>query len=129
MFGKTYPLLQHSAAALVTSGTATLETALFRVPQVVATMSWPDSWPALFSSISSIRNTYPREPDRGREIVQELFGARFSESQIQDELGRILQDPAYRKRMLDGYDEIIHTLGMPGASKRTARLIVESLGS
>ena len=65
----------------------------------------------------------------GREIVQELFGARFSESQIQDELGRILQDPAYRKRMLDGYDEIIHTLGMPGASKRTARLIVESLGS
>ena len=65
----------------------------------------------------------------GREIVQELFGARFSESQIQDELGRILQDPAYQKRMLNGYDEIIHTLGMPGASKRTARLIVESLGS
>ena len=130
VFGKTYPLLQHSAAALVTSGTATLETALFRVPQVVcyyvvagqlASFIFKYFFHTKYISLVNLIG--------GREIVQELFGARFSESQIQDELGRILQDPAYRKRMLDGYDKIIHTLGMPGASKRTARLIVESLGS
>ena len=130
VFGKTYPLLQHSAAALVTSGTATLETALFRVPQVVcyyvvagqlASFIFKHFFHTKYISLVNLIG--------GREIVQELFGARFSESQIQDELGRILQDPAYRKRMLDGYDKIIHTLGMPGASKRTARLIVESLGS
>ena len=130
VFGKTYPLLQHSAAALVTSGTATLETALFRVPQVVcyyvvagqlASFIFKHFFHTKYISLVNLIG--------GREIVQELFGARFSESQIQDELGRILQDPAYQKRMLNGYDEIIHTLGMPGASKRTARLIVESLGS
>ena len=121
-------MLQHSAAALVTSGTATLETALFRVPQVVcyyvvagqlASFIFKHFFHTKYISLVNLIG--------GREIVQELFGARFSESQIQDELGRILQDPAYRKRMLDGYDKIIHTLGMPGASKRTARLIVESL--
>ena len=130
VFGKTYDLLQHSRAALVTSGTATLETSLFRVPQVVcyyvvagplASFIFKHFFHTKYISLVNLIG--------GREIVQELFGARFSESQIQDELGRILQDPAYRKRMLDGYDEIIHTLGMPGASKRTARLIVESLGS
>ena len=130
VFGKTYPLLSHSDAALVTSGTATLETSLFRVPQVVcyyvaagrlASFIFRHFFHTKYISLVNLIG--------GREIVQELFGARFSESQIQDELGRILQDPAYQKRMLNGYDEIIHTLGMPGASKRTARLIVESLGS
>ncbi len=130
VFGKTYPLLQHSAAALVTSGTATLETALFRVPQVVcyyvvagplASFIFKHFFHTKYISLVNLIG--------GREIVQELFGARFSEPRIQDELSRILRDPAYRQRMLDGYDEIILTLGMPGASRRTARLIVASLGS
>lgn len=59
VFGKTYPLLQHSAAALVTSGTATLETALFRVPQVVCYYVVAGQLASFISSISSIRNTYP----------------------------------------------------------------------
>ena len=63
----------------------------------------------------------------GREVVQELFGARFSYGQIHDELGRVLNDPACRNRMLDGYDEIIRLLGKPGASRRTAELIYQSL--
>ena len=60
-------------------------------------------------------------------MVQELFGARFSYGQIHDELGRVLNDPACRNRMLDGYDEIIRLLGKPGASRRTAELIYQSL--
>ena len=63
----------------------------------------------------------------GREVVQELFGARFSYQQIHDELGKILHDTAYRQQMLDGYDEIIQMLGKPGASQRTAELIYQPL--
>ena len=91
VFGQTYPLLSHSQVALVTSGTATLETALFRV------------------------------------LVQELFGARFSEEQIEAELNRILHDSAYRSAMLQGYDEIIRELGSAGASQRAASFIVKRI--
>ena len=129
VFGKTYPLLSHSDAALVTSGTATLETSLFRVRKSSLLCRGRPAGKFYFSPFLPYEIHILVNLIGGREIVQELFGARFSESQIQDELGRILQDPAYQKRMLNGYDEIIHTLGMPGASKRTARLIVESLGS
>ena len=63
----------------------------------------------------------------GREVVQELFGARFSEVSIREELTRILRDAAYRQRMLDGYDEVIQLLGAPGASQRAARQMVQAL--
>lgn len=128
LFGKTYPLLDHSSAALVTSGTATLETALFRVPQVVcyyvtagplASYIFKHFFHTPYISLVNLIG--------GKEIVQELFGARFSEKQIHDELGRILQDPDYRDQMLAGYDEVIESLGSPGASARAARLIIKKL--
>ncbi|MCD8267355.1 MAG: lipid-A-disaccharide synthase [Parabacteroides sp.] len=128
IFGKTHDLLQHSHAALVTSGTATLETALFRVPQVVcyyvaagriASFIFRHFFHTKYISLVNLI--------AGREVVQELFGERFSQAQIQDELGKILHDPAYRRQMLDGYDEIIRLLGQPGASQRTAALIYQSL--
>ena len=53
-------------------------------------------------------------------MVQELFGVRFSYDQIHDELGRVLNDHAYRRRMLDGYDEMIRLLGnrvLPGVQR------------
>lgn len=128
VFGRTYPLLQHSRAALVTSGTATLETSLFRVPQVVC------YYTPVGRLVSFVFHHFFHIPYislvnliGGREIVQELFGARFSKRQIQEELGRILHDAAYRKQMLDGYDEIIRLLGKPGASRRAAELIYLSL--
>ena len=129
VFGKTYDLLQHSRAALVTSGTATLETSLFRVPQVVcyyvaagrlASFIFRNFFHTKYISLVNLI--------AGREVVQELFGARFSYQQIRDELGKILHDTAYRQQMLDGYDEIICLLGKPGASQRTAELIYRSLG-
>lgn len=128
VFGKTYDLLQHSRAALVTSGTATLETSLFRVPQVVCYYT-PAGRLASFIFRNFFHTKYISLVNliAGREVVQELFGARFSTRQIHDELGRILNDPAYRNQMLSGYDEVIRLLGKPGASRRTAELIFQSL--
>ena len=130
IFGKTYDLLQHSRAALVTSGTATLETSLFRVPQVVCyyVVAGPLAG-FIFRNFFHTKYISLVNLIAGREVVQELFGARFSYQQIHDELGKILHDTAYRQQMLDGYDEIIRILGKPGASQRTATLIYQSLNN
>ncbi|GKG73324.1 lipid-A-disaccharide synthase [Parabacteroides goldsteinii] len=130
IFGKTYDLLQHSRAALVTSGTATLETSLFRVPQVVCyyVVAGPLA-SFIFRNFFHTKYISLVNLIAGREVVQELFGARFSYQQIHDELGKILHDTAYRQQMLDGYDEIIRILGKPGASQRTATLIYQSLNN
>lgn len=128
VFGKTYELLQHSAAALVTSGTATLETSLFRVPQVVCYYVMAGRAASfIFRHFFHTKYISLVNLIAGREVVQELFGKRFSARQIHDELGRILHDEAYRREMLDGYDEVIRLLGQPGASQRTAGLIYHSL--
>ena len=128
VFGQTYPLLQHSEVALVTSGTATLETALFRVPQVVcyyvaagrlANFIFRHFFHTPFISLVNLIG--------GQEIVQELFGGRFSEDSIRAELTRILHDDTYRQRMLAGYDDVIRLLGEPGASQRAARAMVSAL--
>ena len=128
IFGKTYHLLQHSWAALLTSDTATLETSLFRVPQVVCyyVVAGPLA-SFIFRNFFHTKYISLVNLIAGREVVQELFGARFSYQQIHDELGKILHDTAYRQQMLDGYDEIIQMLGKPGASQRTAELIYQSL--
>ena len=128
VFGKTYDLLQHSRAALVTAGTATLETSLFRVPQVVCyyVVAGPLA-SFIFRNFFHTKYISLVNLIAGREVVQELFGARFSYQQIHDEVGKILHDTAYRQQMLDGYDEIIQMLGKPGASQRTAELIYQSL--
>ena len=130
VFGKTYDLLQNSRAALVTSGTATLETSLFRVPQVVCyyVVAGPLA-SFIFRNFFHTKYISLVNLIAGREVVQELFGARFSYQQIHDELGKILHDTAYRQQMLDGYDEIIRILGKPGASQRTATLIYQSLNN
>lgn len=128
VFGQTYPLLSHSRVALVTSGTATLETALFRVPQVVcykviggklANFVFEHFFHTPYISLVNLI--------AGREVVQELFGARFSEEQIEAELSRILHDTDYRSSMLQGYDDIIRELGSAEASARTASLIVKRI--
>lgn len=125
LFQQTYPLLQHSDAALVTSGTATLETALFRVPQVVcyyvpagrlATFIFRHFFHTPYISLVNLIS--------GKEVVQELFGERFSEENITTELKRIIHDKTYRETMLQNYDEMISILGEPGASHRAAELIV-----
>ena len=128
LFQQTYPLLQHSDAALVTSGTATLETALFRVPQVVCYYV-PAGRLASFIFRHFFHTPYISLVNliSGKEVVQELFGARFSEENITTELKRIIHDKTYRETMLQNYDEMIRILGKPGASIRTAELIVKRI--
>lgn len=128
VFDQTYTLLEHSSAALVTSGTATLETALFRVPQVVC-YHFGGGKLVNFIFRHFFHSPYISLVNliAGREVVQELFGAKFTHKQVADELHRILYDTDYRNQMLDGYDDVIRILGNPGASERTADLIIQSL--
>lgn len=128
LFQQTYPLLQHSDVALVTSGTATLETALFRIPQVVCYYV-PAGRLASFIFRHFFHTPYISLVNliSGKEVVQELFGERFSEEIITTELKRIIHDKTYRETMLQNYDEMIRMLGEPGASIRTAELIVKRI--
>ena len=128
VFGQTYTLLTHSHAAIVTSGTATLETALFRVPQVVCYYMWGKRLVNfVFRHFFHVPYISLVNLIAGREVVQELFGAKFTYTEIHAELKRILSDPEYRTRKSAGYDEVIETLGQPGASQRTAALIIHSI--
>jgi len=128
VFDQTYRLLQQSKAALVTSGTATLETGLFRVPQVVCYKT-----PAkklvkfVFTNFFHIKYISLVNLIAGRTVVQELFADSFSCDSIREELNRLIRNDVYRNNMLAGYDEVIEILGKPGASRRAAGLMIESL--
>ncbi|MDR1402519.1 MAG: lipid-A-disaccharide synthase [Tannerellaceae bacterium] len=128
VFNKTYPLLYHSSAALVTSGTATLEASLFRVPQAVCyRIKMGKTAGFIFRRFFHVRYISLVNLIAGKEVVQELFADRFSYATIYAELKRILSDASYKKQMLDGYDEVIRILGKPGASLRIAQLIYNYL--
>ncbi|MBQ4064450.1 MAG: lipid-A-disaccharide synthase [Bacteroidaceae bacterium] len=129
VFGDTYRLLQHSHAALVTSGTATLETALFRVPQVVC-YSTPVPW--LISKLKPIflKVKYISLVNliAGREVVRELVAADMTVKNIIGELGKLLPaDSAARQTMLAEYGRMIDILGEPGASRHAAEKMVQLL--
>lgn len=128
VYGQTYRLLQYSEAALVTSGTATLETALFSVPQVVCYKTPVPSlvyW--VFRNILTTKYISLVNLIAHRTVVQELFAKFFSKESITNELDNILNDKTYRNEMLSGYNEVINILGNPGASDRAASIIVDSL--
>src|SRR5688572_22862631 len=104
VFEDTYNLLQKSFAAIVTSGTATLETALFRVPQVVVYKANPLSYWAAMRLIKvkfvSLVNLIA-----GREVVKEMVQSEANPDSVSQELTRILSDTNYRSKILEGYDE------------------------
>ena len=128
VYDKTYNLLQHASVAMVTSGTATLETALFRVPQVVCYYWWGGKLVNfIFKHFFHVPYISLVNLIAGSDIVQELFGAKFSYTTIHNELKSIIEDDTYRNKMLDGYDKVISILGNQGASERTAGLIVDSI--
>lgn len=122
---KTYDLLSLSTAALVTSGTATLETALFKVPQVVcyktSNLSYQIGKRIITLKFISLVNLI-----MNKEIVKELIQNTFNSKRIKQELIYILQEDKRRDLFLD-YFELEHKLGGKGASKRVAGLIFESL--
>lgn len=128
VFGQTYRVLSHADVALVTSGTATLETALFRIPQVVCyrtpipkVVSWYFKHMMTTPYISLVNLI------AGKTVVQELFAKYFSVKAIQEETHKLLFDLTYRNKMLAEYDAIIHTLGSAGASAKAADKMIEIL--
>ena len=125
VYGATYPLLSHAVAALVTSGTATLETALFGVPQVVC---YETPLPRLISFLRRhlLRVKYISLVNLivDRELVPELVADTFSEDNIRHHLSQILPGGSARAAMLEGYREVRERLGKRGAAERAASLIV-----
>jgi lipid-A-disaccharide synthase len=123
VFGQTYRLLQQAKVALVTSGTATLETALLRIPQLVCykvPLKHISSF--IFEKFFSCKYISLVNLIADKTVVKELFGKYFSTQQIRNELDLLLHDETYRKEIDEGYIEIIEKLGPPGASAKTAQL-------
>ncbi|OEK07381.1 lipid-A-disaccharide synthase [Flavivirga aquatica] len=121
---KTYDLLSISSAALVTSGTATLETALFKVPQVVcykgSNISYQIAKRIITLKFISLVNLV-----MDREVVTELIQSDFNKKRLKKELDHIL-NPETRKKLFIDYYELEKALGGKGASEKTASLIYKS---
>lgn len=128
LFNQTYPLLQHASAALVTSGTATLETALFRVPQAVCYHTPAGKLIAfLRRCILKVRYISLVNLIANREVVKELVADTMTVEQITNELKCILYNKVYKENLLAGYDYMAARLGEPGAPKHAAKKMVELL--
>ncbi len=126
VFGQTYNLLRQSHAALVTSGTATLETALFRVPQVVCYKAGNVSY-HIAKRLVKVKYISLVNLIMDREIVKELIQDNFNAEQLADEFKKITTDASNRSRMLKELDELKIKLGGPGASERLAGLMKKYL--
>ena len=129
IFGQTYDILNNSHVALVTSGTATLETALFNVPQVVCyatPMARLYSW--LKKRFLKVKYVSLVNLVADKEVVRELIAADMTLQNIKDELGKLLLDGSKeRTAMLNEYSRMMEILGKPGASERAAEKIVSLL--
>ena len=122
---KTYDLLENSYAALVTSGTATLETALFKVPEVVC---YKGSWISYQIAKRLITLKYISLVNliMDEEVVTELIQEKCISKNIKKELNLLL-DKTNRAKILNKYEELEQKLGGYGASKKTASLIIEAV--
>jgi len=128
IFEDTYNLLLNAKAAIVMSGTATLETGLLNVPQIVVyKANWVSYWLAkrlVMVPFISLINLIA-----GREVVKEMIQSEANPEHVSKELTRILEDAAYRNKMLESYREIVQTLDTGSASENAAKLMVEYLQS
>ena len=125
----TYPLLAHAYAALVTSGTATLETALFSVPQVVCYETpLPRLIGYLRKKVLHVKYISLVNLIVDRELVRELVADSFTIENIRQELSALLTKKA-RETMLAGYDEVRQRLGTEQAPTNAAKMMVTLLNS
>ena len=125
---ETYPLLAKATAALVTSGTATLETCMFRVPQVVC---YRTPMPRLFGFLRKLflKVKYVSLVNliANREMVKELVANTFSVDNIRQELEAILPNGSKRQQMLEDYEEVHRLLGESDAPQKAAKEMIERL--
>ena len=122
---KTYDLLSHSYAALVTSGTATLETALFKVPEVVC---YKGSWASyqIAKRIITLKYISLVNLIMDKEVVTELIQENCNTKNIKIELQKLI-NPVTRNTILENYDLLEAKLGGIGASEKTAKFIIKNL--
>lgn len=126
VYDQTYALLKYSFAAVVTSGTATLEAALLNVPEVVGYIANRLSY--------QVGKRFVKVPYislvnliMGKEVVRELIQDEMTGKTIKKELDRLLFDTEYREYMLKNFRELKKRIGKPGASKRVAELILKEM--
>ncbi len=128
VMNQTYPLLAKATAALVTSGTATLETCMFRVPQVVCYYTPLKRFIGMMRRIVlKVKYVSLVNLIADREVVTELVAETFSVENIRRELEKILPGGAERQRMLDDYEEVHRRLGENDAPNRAAHLMIKLL--
>ena len=129
IFGRTYDILRYADAAVVNSGTASLETVLIGTPQVVV-------WSTTFLAAWVLDKVHFLDRFRfislgnlclGREAFRELLQWFFTPEAAAEEVRRLVEDEAYRARMLADYAEIRQSLGGSGASRTVARAMIEEL--
>ena len=129
IYNETYALLEQSEAALVASGTATLETALLRIPQVVCYDIGGGKIVYKLYETLMLKVPYISLVNliMNKLVVKEFLQHHFNISNLLDELNLLLHDKSYRQQMLDNYDAIIDKLGGEGASSATATSIIAQL--
>ncbi|NBU80788.1 MAG: lipid-A-disaccharide synthase [Flavobacteriaceae bacterium] len=122
---KTYDLLSIATAALVTSGTATLETALFKVPEVVC---YKGSWISyqIAKRVITLKYISLVNLIMDEEVVTELIQDKFNSKNLKQELSKLL-DKNHRRAILKKYEDLECKLGGIGASEKTAKLILNDL--
>ena len=128
VMNQTYPLLAQATAAVVTSGTATLETCMFRVPQVVCyrtAMAWFVGF--VKRHFTNIHFVSLVNLIAGKEVVPELVVETFGVENIRRELEAVLPGGAKRQRMLNDYEEVHRRLGESDAPRRAAQLMINLL--
>ncbi len=127
VFDQTYRLLSQAYAAVVCSGTATLETGLFHVPQVVCYRGNPISI-AIAKALVGRRINHIALVDLidDSNVVTELLQQDFNDQRLEEEFLLITSDTANRERMIEGYRRVEQKLGSAGASLRTAKAIIET---
>ena len=127
LLNETYELLQQSELAVVTSGTATLETALLRTPQVVVyKMSGGWLFHRFLELFIKVENVSLVNLIANKRLVEELIIEDFTVKNLKNAILR-LQDEEYRTQVLQGYDQLIELLGDTPVSEKTARLMLAEL--
>jgi len=124
--GKTYELLQHSTAAIVTSGTATLETALFEIPEIVCYKAGNLSY-QLAKRLIKVKYISLVNLIMNKQVVKELIQSNLNTHNLKTELENILTNSNYRKNISEDYKKLKQILGGKGASVKTAELILKYL--
>ncbi|MBO4476250.1 MAG: lipid-A-disaccharide synthase [Bacteroidales bacterium] len=132
MFNRTYDILKYADAAIINSGTASLEAALIGTPQVVcwsaSALTW---WYA--NHILKVGDHIPfislGNLCLGREAFRELLQDDFNSNAVREEVSRLLDDAPYRERMLADYEIIRESMGGAGASAAVARAMIDEIKS